>query len=376
MARTEIAAQSYDKAVQSLKAIGTTRTRGGVGASHHRAAPRRGPLRGRRVTTYVQGEKEKSSTDTSMLRALAAQAPSQEHGGRGRPARARGRAGEAERRYSDAPAVPPRRPVRRRTSEARARRRYDPGRSACRGARRAESVLPGAIRGGAGLWEEALVNLPESAERVGATVEGIVASAPRRPRPGPCASSRAGGPDPAKAAGRRKRRTTTPRCPWTSRSSRSTRRRARRRRPAGRRTLGERPQRPSDHRDRQPGRGPGPSAPPRCASGSRRRRPATPTSPRGWRPSEPAHPVAGNGTPPRPICARPARSPKHGRRRSAEKKLADARRSGSERCGRYGTDRHRSANARQAKALEAERDKKPQSAAVTPSPARPPRCWA
>ena len=121
VARTDIAARSYDKAVQSLKAIGDYVNQGEVSQLPAIAKRRDVDLFVVDVlTTYVQGEQEKTSTDTSSLVALAAQVDrAEEQGGRGRPARAR-RADRGGRAAATARRSPrcPRRRGRRRTSAA------------------------------------------------------------------------------------------------------------------------------------------------------------------------------------------------------------------------------------------------------------------
>jgi hypothetical protein len=180
VARTDITARSYDKAVQSLKAIGDYVNQGEVSQLPTIARRRDVDLFVVDVlTTYVQGEKEKTTTDTSSLVALASQVAEL----KSRVAEAdqlvrEGKTAEAERRYSDALAVLP--------DAARAQaylgglaREGDSTRVGLlrEGLSRAESAFAGKRYAEAlSLWKEALAYLPESAERVGATVEGIAAS--------------------------------------------------------------------------------------------------------------------------------------------------------------------------------------------------------
>ncbi len=179
VARTDIAARSYDKAVQSLKAIGDYVNQGEVSQLPSIAKRRDVDLFVVDVlTTYVQGEKEKTSTDTSSLVALAAQVAELKSKVAEADQLAReGRTAEAERRYGDALAVLP--------DAARAQAylggltRDDTTRAGLLrdGLSRAESAFAGKRYAEAlTLWREALAYLPESAARVSATVEGIAAS--------------------------------------------------------------------------------------------------------------------------------------------------------------------------------------------------------
>ena len=180
MARTDIAARSYDKAVQSLKAIGDYVNQGEVSQLPAIAKRRDVDLFVVDVlTTYVQGEKEKTATDTSSLVALASQVAELKSKVAEADQLAReGRASEAEDRYEEALAVLP--------EAARAQaylggltREGDTTRAGLlrEGLSRAESAFAGKRYAEAlSLWKEALAYLPESAERVGATVEGIAAS--------------------------------------------------------------------------------------------------------------------------------------------------------------------------------------------------------
>ncbi|MCX7029688.1 MAG: hypothetical protein NTU62_06155, partial [Spirochaetes bacterium] len=109
VARTDIAARSYDKAVQSLKAIGEYVNRGEVSQLPAIAKRRDVDLFVVDVlTTYVQGEKEKTATDTSSLIALASQVTELKSKVAEADQLAReGRAAEAENRYAEALAVLP-----------------------------------------------------------------------------------------------------------------------------------------------------------------------------------------------------------------------------------------------------------------------------
>jgi hypothetical protein len=180
VARTDIAARSYDKALQSLKAIGDYVNQGEVSQLPAIAKRRDVDLFVVDVlTTYVQGEKEKTAADTSSLIALASQVAEL----KGKVAEAdqlarEGRAAEAENRYEEALAVLP--------EAARAQaylggltREGDTTRASLlrEGLSRAESAFAGKRYAEAlNAWREALAYLPESAERVSATVEGIAAS--------------------------------------------------------------------------------------------------------------------------------------------------------------------------------------------------------
>jgi hypothetical protein len=178
--RTDIAARNYDKAVQSLKAIGDYVNQGEVAQLPAVAKRRDADLFVVDVlTTYVQGEKEKAATDTSSLVALASLVTELKN----KVAEAdqlanEGRTAEAERRYAEALAVLP--------EAARAQaflgglaREGDTTRTGLlrEGLSRAEAAFAGKRYAEAlTLWREALAYLPESAERVSATVEGIAAS--------------------------------------------------------------------------------------------------------------------------------------------------------------------------------------------------------
>jgi hypothetical protein len=180
VARTDIAARSYDKAVQSLKAIGDYVNQGEVSQLPAIAKRRDVDLFVVDVlTTYVRGEKEKAATDTSSLIALASQVAELKSTVAEADQLAReGRASEAEDRYEEALAVLP--------EAARAQaylggltREGDTTRAGLlrEGLSRAESAFAGKRYPDAlSLWKEALAYLPESAERVSATVEGIAAS--------------------------------------------------------------------------------------------------------------------------------------------------------------------------------------------------------
>ena len=179
-ARNDIAGRSYDRAVQSLKAIGDYVNRGEVAQLPAIAKRRDVDLFVVDVlTTYVQGEKEKSATDTSSLVALAAQVTELKNKVAEADRLAReGRSAEAEDRYEEALAALP--------EAARAQaylgglpREGDAARAGLlrEGLSRAESAFAGKRYAEAlSLWKEALAWLPESAGRVSATVEGIAAS--------------------------------------------------------------------------------------------------------------------------------------------------------------------------------------------------------
>ena len=180
VARTDIDARSYDKAVQSLKAIGDYVNQGEVSQLPAIARRRDVDLFVVDVlTTYVQGEQEKTSADTSSLLALASQVTELKNTVAEADQLAReGRTAEAERRYGEALAVLP---------EAARAQAYLGGLSRDGDTARAGLLREGLARAEAAfaarryaealvLWREALAYLPESAERVGATVEGIASS--------------------------------------------------------------------------------------------------------------------------------------------------------------------------------------------------------
>jgi len=180
VARSDISARNYDKAVQSLKAIGGYVSQGEVAQLPAIAKRRDVDLFVVDVlTAYVEGEKSKAATDTASLVALASQVADLKRMVAEADQLAReGRASEAEKRYGEALAVLP---------EAARAQAYLGGLSRDGVAARAEVLrdwLSRAESAFAGkrydealnLWKGALSYLPESADRVRATVEGIAAS--------------------------------------------------------------------------------------------------------------------------------------------------------------------------------------------------------
>jgi len=180
VARNDISARNYDKAVQSLKAIGGYVSQGEVAQLPAIAKRRDVDLFVVDVlTAYVEGEKSKAATDTASLVALASQVADLKRMVAEADQLAReGRASEAEKRYGEALAVLP---------EAARAQAYLGGLSRDGVAARAEVLrdwLSRAESAFAGkrydealnLWKGALSYLPESADRVRATVEGIAAS--------------------------------------------------------------------------------------------------------------------------------------------------------------------------------------------------------
>ena len=180
VARNDISARNYDKAVQSLKAIGGYVSQGEVAQLPAIAKRRDVDLFVVDVlTAYVEGEKSKAATDTASLVALASQVAELKRMVAEADQLAReGRASEAEKRYGEALAVLP--------EAARAQaylggltREGDAARTEVLRdwLSRAESAFAGKRYDEAlNLWKGALSYLPESADRVRATVEGIAAS--------------------------------------------------------------------------------------------------------------------------------------------------------------------------------------------------------
>jgi hypothetical protein len=179
VARNDISARNYDKAVQSLKAIGSYVSQGEVAQLPAIAKRRDVDLFVVDVlTAYVEGEKSKATADTASLVALASQVADLKRMVAEADQLARdGRTSEAEKRYTEALAVLP---------EAARAQAYLGGLSREQLARtetlrewltRAESAFAGKRFDEAlTLWKGALSYLPESADRVRATVEGIAAS--------------------------------------------------------------------------------------------------------------------------------------------------------------------------------------------------------
>lgn len=179
-ARADIAARSYDKAVQSLKAIASYVSQGEVSQLPAIAKRRDVDLFVVDVlSSYVQGEKERASLDTSSLVALASQVTELKNRVAEADRLAReGRTDEAQRHYGEALAVLP--------DAARAQAYLSALARDAETARvallrdwlsRAESAFAGKRYNEAlDLWKGALAYLPESAERVRATVEGIAAA--------------------------------------------------------------------------------------------------------------------------------------------------------------------------------------------------------
>jgi hypothetical protein len=180
VARSDIAAQSWDRAVQSLKAIGDYVNQGEVAQLAAISKRRDVDLFVVDVlTTYVQGEKTKTGMDTSSLVALSAQVADLKNRVAEADQLAReGRTADAVLRYSEALNLLPEAAkaqaylaaLARDAETARAGLLHDAlGRAeaAFSGKRYAEALS---------LWKQALAYLPESADRVSSTVESIAAS--------------------------------------------------------------------------------------------------------------------------------------------------------------------------------------------------------
>jgi hypothetical protein len=180
VARADIGARSYDKALLSLKAIGDYVSQGEVAQLPSIAKRREADLFAvEMLTAYVQGERDRTATDTSSLVALAAQVTDLKAAVAEADRLAReGRRAEAESRYGEALAALPEaaraqaylaaivrdgeaaRAVLLRQGLAKAEAQY------------AEQRFPEALAA----WREALSYLPETTERVALTVDSIAAA--------------------------------------------------------------------------------------------------------------------------------------------------------------------------------------------------------
>jgi hypothetical protein len=180
VARTDISARSYDKALLSLKAIGDYVSQGEVAQLPSIAKRREADLFVvEMLTAYVQGEREKTATDTASLVALAAQVADLKArvGEADRLAR-EGRKAEAERGYADALASLPD-AARAQAFLAAIVREAEAVRTASlrEGLAKAEGAFAQARYTEAlSLWRDALAYLPETPERVAKTVDSIAAA--------------------------------------------------------------------------------------------------------------------------------------------------------------------------------------------------------
>ena len=180
VARTDIAARGWDKALLSLKAIGDFVSEGEVAQLPAIAKRREADLFVvEMLTAYAQGERDKAATDTTSLVALAAQVNDLKSRVDEADRLAReGRKSEAESRYAEALAALPeaaraqaflaaivRDAEAARTVDLRERLAKAEGAFAER--RYAEALS---------WWRDALAYLPEGSDRVARTVEGIAAA--------------------------------------------------------------------------------------------------------------------------------------------------------------------------------------------------------
>ncbi len=180
VARTDIGARSYDKALLSLKAIGDYVSQGEVAQLPAIAKRREADLFAvEMLTAYVQSERDKTAIDTSSLVALAAQVTDLKAAVAEADRLAReGRRAEAESRYGEALATLPE-AARAQAYLAAIVRDGEAARAALlrQGLAKAETEFTGQrFPEALAAWREALSYLPETPERVARTVDSIAAA--------------------------------------------------------------------------------------------------------------------------------------------------------------------------------------------------------